>query len=73
MTRADALLRADECNRLANMVTNPHQQRVLRRMRDVWLGLAKHSDGLGDSIDDEFEQLLSIHSAIQSAFKQSVH
>jgi len=63
MTKADALIRAAQCARMALETTDPHRKEVLAHMRELWLTLAAHADQF-QSVDAEFEKLIAVQSAL---------
>ena len=58
MTRAEALARAAQCERLALAATDPERQLVLRRIQHLWLRIAEHADKFAH-VDLAFEQVMS--------------
>ena len=64
MKRVDAFARAEQCERLAAAETDPKRQATLRRIRELWLRLALHSDKF-EFIDAESEQLNAIETAVK--------
>jgi hypothetical protein len=61
MTRAEALQRADQCDRLAAAAADPDDALALRAMRQMWLNLAATADEPG-VIDKEFDRLVDLES-----------
>jgi hypothetical protein len=61
MTREDALHRAEDCARLAEINTDPDRAAVLRHMEKMWRALAVEAIGAA-SIDADFARLLTFHS-----------
>ena len=64
MTKADALIRAAQCARMAQEATDPHRKEVLAHMRELWLTMAAHADKF-QNVDAEFEQLVALQSAAE--------
>ena len=61
MTRADALSRADECDRLQRVEIDPERQILLGSLRKFWLTVA---DCAAEMVDFQYENVLALHQSL---------
>jgi hypothetical protein len=68
MDRASVLLRwAAECDVLMNLVSDPRDKQIYKRLRDTWIALAHHSPNLSYEIMDA--EIAAVEE-VQSIFGQ---
>jgi hypothetical protein len=67
MTQAEALERANQCERAALATTNAGHRAILRHMRLLWVTLAHHADELGpEDAEIEYERLMAVQAELAS-------
>jgi hypothetical protein len=64
MTGAEAMARAETCDRLISHVTDANNRVLLKQMKELWLNLANVAQASGGSVEQEFDRLVELQNLL---------